>query len=393
MNNAASDNFKQEFILCLASWYPNRTDPYSGDFVERHVQAIARYRKVIVLFVTKDKKMQNANPEIERIQTGENLLVYKVYYRKSFYGWIEKIFSWNTYVALQKKMFYQITQQYGNPDLIHVHIALKAGLPAFYIKKKYQIKYIISEHWTGYNRNAKDNIYKNRLLKTLVKKILSNTALLLPVTKDLGEMINNDLIKVPYRVVPNVVNTDLFFYKPQENKKFKFIHVSSMNAHKNIEGIINAAKSLADEAFEFELLMIGWVNEKFISLAHNLIEKEIIHFKNEMPYEQVAKEMQGASAFVLFSTVENLPCVIVEALCCGLPVISSNVGGIKEVINESNGLLVKSKDEQELKEGMKKVMLNYNSYNRLSIAQQALAKFNYPTVGKQFDDIYKAVNK
>jgi glycosyltransferase involved in cell wall biosynthesis len=85
--------------------------------------------------------------------------------------------------------------------------------------------------------------------------------------------------------------------------------------------------------------------------------------------------------------------VILEALCCGLPVISSCVGGIPEVIDGENGILVESGNIPDLANAMIQMIENYAEYNRKLIAEKAIAFFNYNTVGKQYSDIYNIVLK
>ena len=381
------------YILCLTSWYPNRTDPFIGDFVERHVHSISKFRKVIVLHITKDENQANDKAEIEIKKEDENLVVYNVYYKRVLSGNAERILSSFTYFRLQQKLVNEIIKKYGKPELVHLHIAMKAGLMAIFIKKKYGIPYVITENWTGYYSQSTTNIFNSGwLFKFLIKQILLQANLLLAVTKDLGDTINKNLIKIPFTVIPNVVDTNHFYYIPQIKKqKFKLIHISSMNPNKNAEGILRAVKLLSQEELDFEIVMIGSINENLLSLAEQLSVKDFIVFKNEIPYSEVAREMQLASAFILFSIAENLPCVILEALCCGLPVISSNVGGIREVVNQSNGILVVSGNEHELKEAMKKMITNYSYYIREEIATEAAQKFNYLVIGKQFDNVYKKI--
>jgi glycosyltransferase involved in cell wall biosynthesis len=93
----------------------------------------------------------------------------------------------------------------------------------------------------------------------------------------------------------------------------------------------------------------------------------------------------------MFSRYENLPCVILEALCTGLPVISTNVGGIREVINEENGILIDSENENKLKDSMNYLLDNFTKFNKEKIAASANEKFNYQSVALQFDEAYKTV--
>ena len=101
--------------------------------------------------------------------------------------------------------------------------------------------------------------------------------------------------------------------------------------------------------------------------------------------------MQEANALLMFSRFENSPCSIIEALCCGLPVIATRVGGIPELINETNGMLVESLDNKGLIAAMGEMITNYTVYNRKKIAEDAAARFSYPVIGKKLDEVYASL--
>ncbi len=111
---------------------------------------------------------------------------------------------------------------------------------------------------------------------------------------------------------------------------------------------------------------------------------ERIHTTGEISYEEVGKELRNADALIMFSYYENMPCVILEALCTGIPVIASDVGGIREVVNPDNGILVEAGKETQLFEAMKEMISNYELYEKDLISQHAKEQFSYQTIGKNY---------
>ena len=58
------------YILTIPGWYPSRHDPFTGDFVQRHVQSIALYEKVVVLHLVKDPSVSGESVEVRRSGDG-----------------------------------------------------------------------------------------------------------------------------------------------------------------------------------------------------------------------------------------------------------------------------------------------------------------------------------
>ena len=83
-----------------------------------------------------------------------------------------------------------------------------------------------------------------------------------------------------------------------------------------------------------------------------------------------------------------MPCVILEALCCGLPVIATKVGGVPEVVNHFNGILIASEDEIGLQRAILAMASGDDRFSREDISKSAQLKFSYHTIGKQISDLY-----
>jgi len=380
-------------VLWLTSWYPSRVHPTNGDFVERHAHAVAEFVPLIVLLIEKDETLPAGKTALIKTEE-QNLTVYKVYYGKSGWGKLfEKIHSVLKYRNLQKKMYADISRKHGIPAIVHVHVAMKAGMLALYLKSRYRIPFVVSEHWTGYYKESNPNIYTiGNTLRSLIKQVIRQASQIFPVSADLGKKMCETVVPVPFEVIPNVVDTRLFNYKPAAIPKFRFIHPSYLNYQKNPEGMIEAAALLAQKGYQFELVLIGNKKPELELLAKQKgLFNTHVFIKDFVSYPEVANQMQQSSALLMFSRFENLPCVVLEALCCGLPVISTSVGGVAEVINDGNGLLVKNEDVEGLSNAMKKMIDDYTSYNRSQIAAGAAKKFSYSIVGSQYNEWYRKI--
>ena len=198
-----------------------------------------------------------------------------------------------------------------------------------------------------------------------------------------------------YEVVPNVVDTTIFTSKKEREVPFRFIHISTLyDDHKNVSGLLRSFAALLTHRKDVSLSIIGdGPAAAHIAHAKELGISNAVDFHGEKTIEEIADAMQQHDAFVLFSNYENLPCVIIEAHACGLPVIATEVGGIPEQIHPKNGLLIKAKNEEQLREAMISLMDNYNDYNAELIRNEAISRYSYQEVGKQFTTLYQKLIK
>jgi len=163
-----------------------------------------------------------------------------------------------------------------------------------------------------------------------------------------------------------------------------------MVALKNVRGIIDAfSKLIQNSQQEVRLIFVGNKDNKYVLYADKFdgLHKQVF-FRGELPYKEVAQCMQQSHCFILNSTIENSPCTIAEALCCGLPVITTAVGGIPEMINGANGMLIPASNVEALTETMQQVMENYDSFDRVQIAAAASEKYGRGAIAAQFKNLY-----
>jgi glycosyltransferase involved in cell wall biosynthesis len=71
-------------------------------------------------------------------------------------------------------------------------------------------------------------------------------------------------------------------------------------------------------------------------------------------------------------------------------VIATKVGGIPEIINSQNGILIEPKNELQLFRAIEKILEEYSNYNKQAIAEDSKNKFSFYTVGEQLSLLYRS---
>lgn len=384
-------------ILWLASWYPNKYEPFNGDFIQRHAQAVAEILPIDVIHIIQaGSAFEIKKSEVTVIKKND---LTEYIYVFAFKPWgidgLDKIRYNMLYHSCARKAINAYIKMKGLPSLIHVHVPVKAGLTALYIRRKYNIQYLVSEQSSHYEKSSPYYFLKRtKYFQKITKRIFKCATAVTNVSETIGEQLKTFFDISNYKTIHNLADTNLFYYKPRVQKgKMRLIHVSALGEQKNPAGIIEALSLLTGINTEWECTICGPYNER---LKRLVIEKglhQYINFTGEISYAQVAAEMQQSDIFILFSNHENFPCVVVEALCCGLPVIATNTGGIAEAVNGSNGKLIEVGNVAELANAINEVMLNYKRYDRETIAAVAGALYSKQKIGEKFLSIYKQVIK
>lgn len=277
----------------------------------------------------------------------------------------------------------------SKPDIIHVHILTRLGIIALWRKIVRGTPYIITEHWSRY---LPGNDFSGFLRKKLTKIVVKRASIVTTVTENLAKaMQNHGLKNSDYIVLPNVVDTNQFKIKPHKNEIPKIIHISCFeDKSKNISGLLESLKLLDDKNVSFQAVLIGdgmdfdLIKQKAASLGLN---GKVI-FTGLLQGEELVNTMSSGDFLVLSSNYETQGVVLLEAFACGIPVVSTNVGGIPEIANESNSILVPPHDPEKLADAMHKMINKHREYNANTLRNNIIDKFSTQSVGKLLDDIY-----
>ena len=381
------------YVLWLPSWYPCKLTPYDGDFIQRHAQAVSGFASVHVFHLVRDKEGAiTKDIKIEENQTGKLKETIIYYYSNPFpFQFLDSFISLRKFNRIYKKYLTDYFLKQGLPSLVHVHIAFKAGLIARWIKKNMNIPFLLTEQWTVYLEEAKPKIKDLALSnQILISKIITDAALVLPVSNYLAKSIQRRWKGVECEVVPNVVDTNLFFpgaYTSDE--KLRLIHISTLTYQKDPESLLEAMGILKKKGIYFSLDIVGPIFEKISSLVkENNVDSEVL-LKGEMPQSDLAGMIRNSDILILYSRYETFGCVIIEANACGVPVIVPDTQLMNELVKKNqNGILVHPGSAMALAEALIDFSKTKTNYSRKNIAIETSEKYSYSRVGVKYAEIY-----
>ena len=256
--------------------------------------------------------------------------------------------GWKGYLANLPKLRRTIRKE--NPDLIHAHYTT-CGVLASLVTRKPIIVSVL-----GSFPNPKS--FKLKWVRFFIKHIWAQT-----ITKSKRTA---DQIGLPdIHIIPNGVNLDQF--KPYPFEESRQI-LGFDNEHKYVIFVSNPARPEKN----FKLA------EEAVKLLNDTSVKLIPVY--DKPHDDVVRYMSAADALILTSISEGSPNVIKEAMACNCPIVSTDVGDVKERLNGLDGCYVADGNPRLL--GSKELISN------IAEALQNTLSFLRRTKGREklFDD-------
>ncbi len=283
----------------------------------------------------------------------------------------------------------------NSPDIFHIQWA--KSLPYWYfLKEVFQIKIILSLRGSHihYAPIADKNLAKQ--YNFYFPKVDQMHAVSNHIS---SKAINYGADKKKIKVIYSCLNFDLINkYKKNQldtHKPYRFISVGRSHWVKGYHYSLSAMHRLIQKDFliQYNIICNNDPSEELLFQISDLsLEKNVI-IQKLSSQEQVYKKMKESDCFILPSVNEGISNAVIESMSIGLPVISSNCGGMEEVIRHgNNGFLYENRDVNQLEKILETVM-NLKIEKREEVVNSALVdilkKFNSDVIKDKFYDLYK----
>ena len=378
-------------VLFLPRWYSSKIDPMPGLFIERHAVVASLFADVAVLAI-----IPNGNLSEVEIVRKDDLLTLRYYFKlgqtKSLI--INKLINQIRWWFALLNGYRIVRSEMKGFDLLHVNVLTRLGLFALLIHYIENVPYVITEHWTRYLNGG----FKGKLRIAITRLVVRKAKNVSTVTENLWKSMQLYGLNNPNHLVLQNVVDDQFFDQhivmenldtPSSNR---FIHLSCFtDLSKNISGLLRVLSAMSISGIEFECILVGEGEdlEMLKSYAQELgLKHPQAQFKGLLTGEALVQTLRSVSFLVLFSNYENMPVVINEAFAVGIPVISTDTGGISEQVKDWNGRLVKPRDEAELFSAISFFIEHSHEFDSEKIKKYAELWFSSKSIEKQLKELY-----
>lgn len=383
---------KKPYVIWLPCWYPNRLQPFSGDFIQRHANSVGRYLCVQVIHVVRDNNLPSFGAEINHAigSVNETTFYFNSLNRLPI---IAKLFSFLIYQIQLFKAVRKCILKEGKPSAIHVHVAGRNALSGLFLSRWYKIPLHYTEHASYFLIEAKSSLYNKSFQKILWRFFTGYCTTVSAVSRHLAHNMEVLGCKKMVQVIPNTVNEAIFFKNRNRRipvQPYRLLHISNMGYEKNLEGSLKALQKLHKDGINWTLEIFGPIE----NLPENLIDsmpeiRNSILISGEQPQKKIAEAMRNADLLIAFSRLETFGCVVAEALFTGLPVIVSDYPSLLElVVDGKNGIVAKNGNTDDLAECLKR-FFNESDSNHFNVSVIPEKVFLPEKIGEKICKLYE----
>lgn len=307
------------------------------------------------------------------------------------------------------KRIKQIIKEF-QPDIVHTH-ASKAGFIGRLAAIRQGVPVIVHT-FHGHVFNGYFSKFKTAIFKWIERYLAKKTSLIVAIS----QLQKIDLFKTHKICSPDKISVvplgfDLRkFAENQSNKRLAFRSIQHLLPDELAIGIIGRLAPIKNHFMflnciinlkqstdiPFKALIIGdgemreslesYLNQRSISFNQPNSYIQFIGWVKEVDYA-----LAGLDLVCLTSNNEGTPVSLIEAQAAGKYIISTNVGGVQDILEESAGKLVEPGDENMFTTHLTEVANNFNFYQSKALEgkNQVIKKFSYHRLCNDMDELYK----
>lgn len=243
----------------------------------------------------------------------------------------------------------------GRYDVAHIFFSLPTGalLP---VLRRYELPTVVSLRGSdvpGYDSTNRTLEMAHCVLRSFNRWIWDRSDCVVPVCRSLGMLARQTHPDLEFTVIGNGVDKRVFrppaTQRPRRPATLRCLAVSRLIPRKGLRTLLHAFWQLPPGCFSLDVVGSGMEEESLRALAKDLGLADTVRFWGAVDHADLGHFYRNADLFTLVPTQEAFGNVFAEAVATGLPVVGSDIGGVRDMVEPGeNGILVHPGNPNEL---------------------------------------------
>jgi len=277
-------------------------------------------------------------------------------------------------------------------DVIHIFSAsylsfLIAPTPAILVSKLYGKKILLNYH----SGEAEDHLQRwprsTRSMLRLVDKIVVPSEYLVRVFAKFG---------YEARAIFNIIDLDTFEFRQRTTLRPIFLSNRNLETHYGVDDLLRSFAYIQREIPDAVLTVVGDGSQRnALENLANELQLQHTTFTGRVEHDEINRQYFATDIYLNASKIDNQPLSILEAFTCGLPVVTTNAGGIPDIVTDKiTGFLVPVGDYEGLAARALNLLTDGDiAQTMIESARAECTKYTWSVVCPQWLDLYHSVAK
>lgn len=385
-------NSRIPHILHLVTWYPSTANHVDGIFTRRHIDLLAADTSTLHTVVRKTEEEVSVLTYLKCLlgffptdeYAGRKILLFPTRSKlfQKFFWRYKKKFEQRLLHVLKNKL---------QPSLLHLHVVYGFAEEAVFLHEQYGLPVVVSEHMAPF---PFDWLWDKQLQ---VLAPIQAASAVVAVSEAQAEQISA-YTGVEPEVIPNVVDTSVFNYEPTEkiNAGPDVILVGIYESRKGADYLVDVFGEYLQQFPQAKLHFVGTATEERIKELNEQITlsgiAEHVVFHGKLSPGSLSALYRQCDFYVCASEWESFGVSVLEALFTGLPVLSTDCGGVRSFMRTDNGVLISNDRKRDsLLSGMLTITTMLPQFDREKIAHDVAERFSPQQIKDAYYSIYRRV--
>lgn len=282
------------------------------------------------------------------------------------------------------------------PALLHVFFGYPTGPLGWLINKNLGVPYIISLLGGDVPGIVPKEVgLHHKVLAPFTREMWGKACAVVGNSYGLSKIAQNFLPKIEVTTIPNGVDIEKF--KPNPNNSdnlIKLLFIGRLVNQKGLNVLLKAYHNVIEGGYKNTRLIIigdGPLMDEYKQFSQDNKLSDFVEFKGWVDFEELEHLYNSSDVFVLPSLFEGMPSVVLQAMACGLPIISSRVQGSEDLIKPGvNGYLVEIGSVDDITDKMIRVITDGGMRKQMGIKSREIIKgYSWDNVSSRYEELYR----